>query len=155
MVVTDQINAMRALGTDPVRKLVVPRLLAGFGSQRKRFENANQVQTLTGIAPVKSSSGNMCRIHFRFACPKFLRQSFHEWAGQSIRHSSWAGAYYQQQRARGKKHHAAVRALAFKWIRILFRCWKEGEAYDENIYMTALAKHNSPYGAKEVGAGAL
>jgi len=29
MVVTDQINALRALGTDPVRKLVVPRLLAG------------------------------------------------------------------------------------------------------------------------------
>ena len=30
MVVTDQINALRALGTDPVRKLVVPRVLAGF-----------------------------------------------------------------------------------------------------------------------------
>jgi phospholipid/cholesterol/gamma-HCH transport system permease protein len=30
MVVTDQIYALRALGTDPVRKLVVPRLLAGF-----------------------------------------------------------------------------------------------------------------------------
>lgn len=30
MVVTDQINAMRALGTDPIRKLVVPRVLAGF-----------------------------------------------------------------------------------------------------------------------------
>jgi phospholipid/cholesterol/gamma-HCH transport system permease protein len=30
MVVTDQINALRALGTDPVRKLGVPRVLAGF-----------------------------------------------------------------------------------------------------------------------------
>jgi phospholipid/cholesterol/gamma-HCH transport system permease protein len=30
MVVTDQINALRALGTDPVRKLVVPRVIAGF-----------------------------------------------------------------------------------------------------------------------------
>ena len=30
MVVTDQINALRALGSDPVRKLVVPRVLAGF-----------------------------------------------------------------------------------------------------------------------------
>ena len=29
MMVTDQINALRALGTDPVRKLVVPRVLAG------------------------------------------------------------------------------------------------------------------------------
>ena len=30
MVVTDQINALRALGTDPIRKLVVPRVLSGF-----------------------------------------------------------------------------------------------------------------------------
>ena len=30
MVVTDQVSALRALGTDPVRKLVVPRVLAGF-----------------------------------------------------------------------------------------------------------------------------
>lgn len=29
MVVTDQINALRTLGTDPIRKLVVPRMLAG------------------------------------------------------------------------------------------------------------------------------
>ncbi|MGH9385684.1 MAG: MlaE family ABC transporter permease [Vicinamibacterales bacterium] len=30
MVVTDQVSALRALGTDPIRKLVVPRVLAGF-----------------------------------------------------------------------------------------------------------------------------
>lgn len=30
MMVTEQINALRALGTDPIRKLVLPRVLAGF-----------------------------------------------------------------------------------------------------------------------------
>ncbi|HEX2444913.1 MAG TPA: ABC transporter permease [Vicinamibacterales bacterium] len=30
MVVTDQISALRALGTDPIRKLVLPRILAGL-----------------------------------------------------------------------------------------------------------------------------
>ena len=30
MMVTDQIAALRALGTDPIRKLVVPRILAGL-----------------------------------------------------------------------------------------------------------------------------
>jgi phospholipid/cholesterol/gamma-HCH transport system permease protein len=30
MVVTEQIHALRALGTDPIRKLVVPRMLAGL-----------------------------------------------------------------------------------------------------------------------------
>jgi hypothetical protein len=56
----------------------------------------------------------------------------------------WARAYYQQQRQRGNDHHAAVRALAFKWIRIVFRCWKDRVAYDENKYLAALAKRGSP-----------
>ena len=123
---------------------LAPRLLAAFGTQRDRWDNASQLQTAAGIAPVKESSGKQEWIHVRFACPKFLRQTFHEWAGRSIAYSAWARAYYQQQRARGKAHHAAVRALAFKWIRILFRCWKKREAYDERVYLAALAKRNSP-----------
>jgi hypothetical protein len=53
-------------------------------------------------------------------------------------------AYYEQQRGRGKDHHAAVRALAFKWIRIPFRCWQDRVAYDENKYLAALARRGSP-----------
>ena len=77
------------------------------------------------------------------ACSKFLRQSFHEWAGHSIAQSVWARAYYQRQREHGKEHHAAVRALAFKWIRIVFRCWQDRVAYDETKYLDALAKRGS------------
>jgi transposase len=124
--------------------VMAPRLLASFGSQRERYQNAAEVQTLTGIAPVTERSGKSSWVHFRFACPKFLRQSFHEWAAQSILQSQWARAYYELQRRRGKKHHAAVRALAFKWIRIIYRCWKKRVVYDENVYLAALAKHNSP-----------
>src|SRR5215475_9395069 len=72
------------------------------------------------------------------------RQSFHEWAGLSIAQSVWARAYYQQQRERGNDHHAALRALAFKWIRIVFRCCQDRVAYDENKYLAALAKRGSP-----------
>src|ERR1700746_1149974 len=75
---------------------------------------------------------------------KFLRQSFHEWAGHSIAQSLWARASYQQQRERGQDHHAAVPALAFKWIRIVFRCWQDRVAYDENKYLAALARRGSP-----------
>ena len=123
---------------------MAPRLLAAFGSQRERYQDAGEVQTLSGIAPVIESSGKVRWVHFRFACPKFIRQTFHEFAGHSIAKSEWARAYYQLQLRRGKKHHAAVRALAFKWIRILFRCWKDRVAYDERIYLAALAKRNSP-----------
>jgi len=124
--------------------VLAPRLLAAFGSQRERYANAEEVQAYSGIAPVTERSGKKKWIHFRWACPKFLRQSFHEWAGHSIAHSQWARSYYQQQRERGKGHHAAVRGLAFKWIRIVFRCWKDGVVYDESKYLAALAKRNSP-----------
>src|SRR5215471_13800866 len=56
----------------------------------------------------------------------------------------WARAYYQQRRERSHGHHAAVRALAFKWIRIVFRCRKDRVAYEENKYLAALARRGSP-----------
>jgi len=68
--------------------------------------------------------------------------TFHEFALHSIPHCPWARAFYQQQRTRHKGHHAAVRALAFKWMRILFRCWKNRSTYDEPHYLRALALHH-------------
>jgi transposase len=130
---------------------LAPRLLAAFGSQRERYGSAREVQSYSGIAPVTERSGKKKWVQFRWAAPKFLRQSFHEWAGHSIAHSEWARSYYQQQRSKGKGHHAAVRALAFKWIRIVFRCWKDGVAYEESKYLAALSKRSSPLSAVIVG----
>ena len=126
---------------------LAPRLLAAFGSQRDRYDSADEMLKYSGIAPVTETSGKKKWVHFRWACAKFLRQSFHEWAGHSIAQSVWARAYYLQPRERGKGHHAAVRGLAFKWIRILFRCWQDGVAYDESKYLAALAKRGSPLSA--------
>lgn len=117
---------------------LAPRLLAAFGSDRNRFEYAAEVQQLSGVAPVTEKSGKACWVHWRWACSKFLRQSFHEFAGQSVLKSVWARAYYQLQRQRGKSHHAALRALAYKWIRIIFRCWKDRTPYDEAAYFKSL-----------------
>jgi transposase len=135
--------------------VMAPRLLAAFGSQRERYGSAGEVQTYTGIAPVMESSGKKQWVHFRWACPKFLRQSFHEWAGHSIAHSVWARSYYQQQRSKGQDHHAAVRALAFKWIRVVFRCWKDGVAYDESKYLASLARRGSHLAAAAATAKTL
>src|SRR5262249_5835675 len=115
-------------------------------SQRDRYSCADELQTYSGIAPVTARSGKRKWVHFRWACPKFVRHSFHELAGHSITQSVWARAYYQQQRDRGNDHQAAVRALAFQWIRIVFRCWKDRVAYDESRYLLALAKRGSPLG---------
>jgi transposase len=119
-------------------QVLVPRLIAAFGSRRERFHSAAEMQCYSGIAPVLQRSGKSHWTHFRWACPQFLRQTFHEWAGHSIGSSDWARAFYRQQRARGKAHHAAVRALAFKWIRIAFRCWKDRKPYSPVVHDQAL-----------------
>jgi transposase len=124
-------------GAGPV---MAPRLIAAFGTQRDRYITASAIQCYAGIAPVTASSGKQKWVHWRWACPKFLRQTFHEWAWLSTRKSEWARTFYDQQRERNKSHHAAVRALAFKWLRILFRCWKDGVPYDEARYALALQK---------------
>jgi transposase len=126
-------------------EVMVPRLIAALGTQRERFACASELSAATGIAPVKQASGQSEWIHFRWACPKFLRQSFHEWVGHSLAKSTWAQAFYQEQIRKGKRHHAAVRALAFKWQRILFRCWKDRQPYDEQKYLAALRRRGSPY----------
>src|SRR6516164_9447003 len=91
---------------------LAPRLLVAFGTLRDRYQSAYEMQCYSGIAPVKEGSGNTEWVHFRFVCPKFLRQTFHEFASHSIRQSEWAKAYYQHLRQDGKKnHHAAVRSL--------------------------------------------
>ena len=121
-------------GAGPV---MVPRLIAAFGTQRDRYDSASAMQCYTGIAPVTESSGKQKWVHWRWACPKFLRQTFHEWAWLSTRQSGWAKDFYELKRKAGKTHHGTLRALAFKWVRILFRCWKDGLPYDANRFSSA------------------
>jgi transposase len=123
---------------------LAPRLLVGFGSDRACYANAAEFQRYSGVAPVKEKSGGRVWIHWRWNAPGFLRQSLIEWAGQSTLYCPWAKAYYDQQRAKGKRHWASVRALAFKWVRILWKCWKTHTPYNEAVYLQALAKRKSP-----------
>lgn len=121
-----------------------PRLLVAFGSDRSRFPSAANMQQCAGIAPITIRSGRSEQVRWRWCTNIFLRQTFHEFAGHSVRHCAWAKAFYAQQRHRGKSHHATLRALAFKWIRILWRCWQDHADYDDARYANALARRGSP-----------
>jgi transposase len=121
---------------------LVPRLIAALGSRRDRYRTAHELQCYSGIAPVVESSGKQRWVHYRRSCPKFLRQTFHEWSLHSIGFSEWAKEYYRQQRGKGKSHHSSVRALAFKWIRILFRCWQNRTPYNEAVYVSQQSRRN-------------
>ena len=127
-------------GAGPV---LAPRLAAAFGADRSRFAEARQMQNYSGTSPVTERSGKRCIVHARWQRPKFLHQTFHEFAEASIPHCRWARAYYLQQRERGATHRIAIRALAFRWIRILYACWQTKTAYDDAAFLAALDRRGS------------
>lgn len=124
-------------------RATIPRFIAVFGTRRDRYASAFEVECASGIAPVHIRSGKIDRVSFRRACQTFNRQTFHEFAGQSLLKSEWAKAYYHQHCHSKEQHHAVLRALAFKWIRILFRCWKDRKPYDEQLYLNSLRRRGS------------
>jgi transposase len=129
-------------GAGPV---LAPRLLTAMGSDREHYDKAHELQCFSGVAPVTKQSGKKKHVHRRYRCPIFVRQSFHEYAKESVLHCRWAAAYYLQQREeRAAPHHTAVRALAFKWQRVIFRCWKDREPYDDARYEATLQRRGSP-----------
>lgn len=113
---------------------LAPRLLAAFGTMRDRFDSASAMQRFFGVAPVTEKSGARQWVHWRWNAPVFERQTLVEWAGQTVRWCPWAKAYYEQQRQKQTGHWAILRSLAFKWLRILWRCWKRSECYDQEKY---------------------
>ena len=124
----------------------VPRLIAAFGTRRERYQSAFEVQCDSGIAPVHVRSGKVDLVSMRRACQDFTRQTFHEFAGQSLARCEWANAYYHAHCTKPEQHHAAVRALAFKWIRIMYRCWKDHTPYDEQLYLTSQRRRKALLG---------
>ena len=123
---------------------LAPRLLAAFGEDRGRYDSPASMQKQVGVAPVREKSGNQLYTHWRWQSPIFLRQTFVEWAGQSVIWSSWAAHFYKRMKDRGKKHHVILRALAFKWIRVLWKCWQTRTPYNEEVYLQSLKRRKSP-----------
>jgi transposase len=121
-----------------------PRLLVAFGTDRTRYPAAANLQKYAGVAPVTERSGRQLWIHWRWNAPKFLRQTLVEWAGQTVPKCAWAKAYYLQQKRAGKRHQTILRGLAFKWIRILWRCWQDRIPYNDAHYQAALHRQKSP-----------
>ena len=125
---------------------LAPRLLAEWGDDRGRYQDASSVQALAGTSPVAFQSGNFAKAHRRYACNKVLRNALHQFAWQSTRREPWALAYYQRKRQEGKTHPVAARALANLWVRILFAAWTSRQSYDPAIFLAAQQAH-APHAA--------
>ena len=120
-------------------RALAPRIAVALGEDRTKFDSAVAILNLTGVAPVTIASGKVKRVAFRMAAPKFQRQTFIEFARVSVQHSRWARSDYQIYRKAGMSHQAAIRRIAYKWIRIIYRCWKDRTLYDETKYEVSRA----------------
>jgi hypothetical protein len=129
---------------------LAPRLASLFGQQPEHTESAAVVQKLSGTAPVTVQSGGSRCVHIRRACRKSARNALHQFAGGSIQRCGWARALYNRARRKGQKHATALRLVANKWVKIMYRMWQTGKEYDEKLYLEQLVKKKSPL-AYELG----
>jgi transposase len=125
---------------------VGPVLAAGFigelGDCRNKSRDASALQALAGTAPVTIQSGPTRKVSFRFACNKPLRYLLQEFARQSAHPggSAWARGYLSNQLERGHSKSRAYRALANRWLVIIFRMWQAGSQYDEDYHLRNTAQ---------------
>jgi transposase len=118
-----------------------PRLLAEWGEDRTRYQDAASVQALAGTAPVLYQSGNYSHTRVRRACTKPFRRALFLFAHETILAEPWARAYYERKRQAGKTYTMALRALANHWVRIMFALWKKHECYDPATFREAQQRH--------------
>jgi len=124
------------------RKLA-PRLLGELGADRSVFESAQALQCYAGTAPVTRQSGRSRFVKLRRACNKVLRATVHLWADESRHDCAWAQAYYRRKKEQGKNHATALRYLARRWLKILWRMGRDRRPYHESHHMGRLAKSGS------------
>jgi transposase len=122
------------------RGTTVPTLCAELGDAAGRWESFQHLQAHAGAVPVTDRSGKHAAVFFRLACNQHLRQASHQFAANSLAHSEWAKAYYDRCRKRGHRHHHAIRALAAKWLKILFVLWTRQVPYDEKHHLATMAR---------------
>jgi len=123
--------------------LTPARLLAWIGDDRSRFPSPEVLQAVAGTVPVTRRSGKQLHVEFRHACSHQLRAAADDLARQSVKHSGWAKAYLNEQLARGHAAPRAYRALANRWLRIIWTLWQTNAPYDENKHVANRSKRGS------------
>jgi transposase len=115
-------------------------LLAEIGEDRTRYPSHDVLLAEAGLAPVTRASGRSRSVRFRYAANTHLREATMWWAYNSLKCSPWAAAAFRQARdQRGQRYHRALRGLAARWTRVLWRCWVDGTPYDPTKHATAAA----------------
>ena len=125
---------------------IAPRLLSEIGDDRQRFDDVQALQCLAGTAPVTKRSGKKrkyCHVHQRWACNKHLRHVLHLLADKSLSRCVWAETYYQFHRQKNQSHASALRRLANRWLKIIYKMWLDRTPYEPELHHRNQLKHGS------------
>lgn len=118
------------------------RIAGEIGDHIEQFGTPNALQCDAGTAPVTRRSGRSeLVIARRLAHNRYLGAAVHQWAFCSLRRSSWAREFYDAKIAKGKSHHSALRALANRWLEILWHRLTHNLRYDEDTHIRN--RHNT------------
>ncbi len=126
--------------------IYTPRIHAAMEKHAPNCESPEAVAAALGIAPITDQSGKMGKVQRQRRGDIFTQPSFVAWAKASWQHSIWAEAFYRQREAKGHGFNTIMRALAYKWIRIRWRCGQDDVAYDEMNYLKSLRAKGTPLG---------
>jgi transposase len=108
------------------------RVLAEFGDDKNRYADARARKNYAGTSPITRQSGKKKTVLARYVHNDRLIDALGLQAFASLRASPGARAYYDQLRARGTGHRAALRQLDNRLVGILHGCLKTGTEYDED-----------------------
>ncbi len=118
------------------------RIAGEIGDHIEQFDTPNALQCYAGTAPVTRRSGRSeLVVARRLAHNRYLGAAVHQWAFCSLRRSAWAREFYDAKIAKGKSHHSALRALANRWLQLLWHCLTHNLRYDENTHIRN--RHNT------------
>jgi transposase len=108
------------------------RVLAEFGDDKNRYADAKARKNYAGTSPITRQSGKRKVVLARYVHKDRLIDALNRQAFAALSASPGARAYYDQLRARGAGHQAALRQLGNRLVGILHGCLKTGTKYDEN-----------------------
>jgi transposase len=116
------------------------RVLAEFGDDPTRYKDGRSRRCYAGTAPITRASGTRSVVLARSTRNRRMAQACYLWAFSALRPSPGARAFYDRQRAKGKSHHQALRALANRLVGVLHGCLSNGQLYNEQVAWAAHAE---------------
>jgi Transposase/Transposase IS116/IS110/IS902 family len=117
------------------------RVLAEFGDDPRRYASAKARKNYAATSPITRKSGKRKTVLARYVHNDRLRDALDGQAFTALKASPGARAYYDQQRARGLSHRAALRQLANRLVGILHGCLKTRTLYNETTAWPQHASH--------------